>query len=60
MDRLYDRRLSAKETSAYLWISDETVYGWIEFHDMPTHMMGNWDFKLNELDEYVKAGGATL
>jgi excisionase family DNA binding protein len=50
----------SKRTSAYLGISDETVYGWIQFHDMPTHMMGDWNFKINELDEYVKAGGATL
>ncbi|MDD2230830.1 MAG: helix-turn-helix domain-containing protein [Candidatus Cloacimonetes bacterium] len=61
MDHLQDRWLSIKEICAYLGVSDDTVYRWIKFHDMPTHKMGRlWKFKINEIDEWVKAGGATL
>jgi len=61
MDHLQDRWLSIKEICAYLGVSDDTVYRWIKFHDMPTHKMGRlWKFKINEIDKWVKAGGATL
>lgn len=52
MDHLQDRWLSIKEICAYLGVSDDTVYRWIKFHDMPTHKMGRlWKFKINEIDE---------
>lgn len=55
MDHLQDRWLSIKEICAYLGVSDDTVYRWIKFHDMPTHKMGRlWKFKINEIDEWVK------
>lgn len=61
MDHLQDRWLSIKEICAYLGVSDDTVYRWIKSHDMPTHKMGRlWKFKINEIDEWVKTGGATL
>ena len=52
MDHLLDRLLSIKGIWAYRGVSDDTVYRWIKFHDMPTHKMGRlWKFKINEIDE---------
>lgn len=54
-----DRWLSVEEISKYLGVSSDTVYRWIERHSMPAHRMGRlWKFKKDEIDEWVKAGGA--
>ncbi len=61
MNHLEDRWLSVKEICEYLGVSSDTVYRWIEFHKMPTHKMGRlWKFKKDEIDEWVKAGEASL
>jgi excisionase family DNA binding protein len=40
-------------------VSNETVYKWIEQRDMPGHRVGRrWMFKQNEVDEWVRSGGA--
>ena len=37
----------------------DTVYRWIDRFGMPCHRMGRlWKFKKDEVDEWVKAGGA--
>lgn len=54
-----DRWLSIAEISEHLGVSSDTVYKWIEKHSMPAHRMGRlWKFKKDEVDEWVKAGGA--
>lgn len=54
------RWLSMDEICEYLGVSNDTVYKWIDRHDMPAHRMGNrWKFKMHEVDEWVKAGGAS-
>ena len=54
-----DRWLSVEEICTYLGVSNDTVYKWIDKHDMPAHRMGRlWKFKKDEVDEWVKAGGA--
>lgn len=54
-----DRWLSVEEICKYLGVSNDTVYKWIDKHDMPAHRMGRlWKFKKDEVDEWVKAGGA--
>lgn len=59
MVEMGDRWLSVDEMSKYLGISNDTVYRWIERHKMPAHRMGRlWKFKKDEIDEWVKAGGA--
>ena len=56
---LEDRWLSVDEMSKYLGVSNDTVYRWIDRHNMPAHRMGRlWKFKKDEVDEWVKAGGA--
>lgn len=57
--RREDRWLSVDEIGKYLGVSSDTVYRWIDKHAMPAHRMGRlWKFKKDEVDEWVKAGGA--
>jgi excisionase family DNA binding protein len=59
MVEMEDRWLSVEEISRYLGVSSDTVYRRIERHSMPAHRMGRlWKFKKDEIDEWVKAGGA--
>mgnify|MGYP003747702347 FL=1 len=54
-----DRWLSVDEIAAYLGIKRDTVYKWIAEKNMPAHRMGRlWKFRKNEVDEWVKTGGA--
>ena len=54
-----DRWLSVDEIAAYLGIKRDTVYKWIAEKQMPAHRMGRlWKFRKDEVDEWVKAGGA--
>ncbi len=56
-----DRWLSVEEICKYLGVSNDTVYKWIDKHNMPAHRMGRlWKFKKDEVDEWVKAGGANI
>lgn len=54
-----DRWLSVEEIGKYLGVSSDTVYRWIEKHDMPAHKIGRlWKFKKDEIDEWVRNRGA--
>ena len=60
MIEIEDRWLSVEEISKYLGVSNDTVYRWIDKHRMPAHRMGRlWKFNKNEIDQWVKAGGAS-
>jgi len=40
-------------------VSADTVYRWIDKHNMPAHRVGRlWKFKKGEMDDWVKEGGA--
>lgn len=55
-----DRWLSVDEIAEYLGLSKDTVYTWVTTKDMPGHKVGRlWKFKKAEIDEWVRAGGAT-
>lgn len=59
MNESEDRWLSVEEIGRHLGVSSDTVYRWIEKHDMPAHRVGRlWKFKKNEVDDWVKAGKA--
>lgn len=59
MDTIEDRWLSADEIARYLGVTVDTVYRWIDRQHMPTHRMGRlWRFKKDEVDAWVKSGGA--
>jgi excisionase family DNA binding protein len=54
-----DRWLSVDEIAAYLGIKRDTVYKWIAEKQMPAHRMGRlWKLRKEEVDEWVKSGGA--
>lgn len=54
-----DRWLSVAEIADYLGIKRDTVYAWINDKKMPAHRMGRlWKFLKNEVDDWVKSGGA--
>lgn len=55
-----DRWLSVEEIGQHLGISSDTVYRWIDKQAMPAHRMGRlWKFQKDEVDTWVKSGGAT-
>ena len=54
-----DRWLSVDEIATYLGIKRDTVYRWISSKDLPAQRLGRlWKFKREEVDEWVRAGGA--
>jgi excisionase family DNA binding protein len=54
-----DRWLSVSEIAAYLGIKRDTVYKWVCHRSMPAHKMGRlWKFRKDEVDEWVRSGGA--
>jgi len=60
MSETEDRWLSIHEICEHLGVSSDTVYKWIDKHAMPAHRMGRlWKFKRDEVDSWVKAGGAS-
>ena len=60
MNEMSDRWLSVKEICSYMGVSSDTVYRWVETHEMPVHRRGRlFKFKISEIDDWVKAGGAS-
>jgi len=54
-----DRWLSVKEIAEYLGVKQDTIYKWITRKRMPAHKIGRlWKFKKDEIDKWVKSGGA--
>lgn len=59
MDRPEGAYLSVEQMAAYLGVSKDTVYTWRTTKGMPAHRLGRlWKFKKDEVDGWVKAGGA--
>jgi excisionase family DNA binding protein len=54
-----ERWSSVDEVTAHLGVSRDTIYRWIEARALPAHRIGRlWKFKLSEIDDWVRAGGA--
>jgi excisionase family DNA binding protein len=54
-----DRWLSLAEIAAYLGVSKDSVYRWLELRHMPAHKIGRqWKFKVAEVDAWVRSGKA--
>lgn len=54
-----ERWISVKEACEHLGVKRHTILRWIELKDMPAVRMGKfWRFKVSELDEWVRNGGA--
>jgi excisionase family DNA binding protein len=60
MAEIEDRWLSMDVICAYLGVSSDTVYRWIDRFGMPAHRMGRlWKFKNDRVDVWGETGGAS-
>lgn len=51
--------VSVDEITAHLGVAKDSVYRWIDAKGLPAHRMGRlWRFKVSEVDEWVRQGGA--
>jgi len=54
-----DPWVSVDDVARHLGVAKDTVYRWIERRKLPAHKVCRlWKFKLEEVDEWVRAGGA--
>jgi excisionase family DNA binding protein len=59
IDRSVDRWLSVEQIADYLGVKPDTVYKWLATMTIPGHKVGRlWRFKISEIDEWVRSGGA--
>ena len=50
---------SVDDVAKHLGVAKDSIYRWIENKSLPAHKIGRlWKFKLSEVDEWVRAGGA--
>ncbi len=53
------RWLSVDEIAEHLGVVRASVYRWIDRRSLPAHRVGKlWKFKKDEVDEWVRSGGA--
>ena len=51
--------VSVEDVAKHLGVAEDSVYRWIEGKGLPAHRMGRlWKFKISEVDEWVREGGA--
>ena len=52
--------VTVKDVQAYLGVGRETILQWISKRNMPAYKVGGmWKFKLSEVDEWIRSGGAS-
>ena len=52
--------VSVEQIAKHLNVKAFTIYKWLERKDMPAHKVGRlWRFKISEVDNWVKSGGAS-
>jgi excisionase family DNA binding protein len=55
------RWLSTDEIADYLGVKRDTIYKWIERHNMPAHKVGRlWKFRKHEIDDWIVTGDKQL
>jgi len=51
--------VSVDDVAKHLSVAKDSIYRWIERKGLPAHKVGRlWKFKLTEVDDWVRAGGA--
>jgi excisionase family DNA binding protein len=51
--------VSVGQIAQHLNVKTFTIYKWLERKHMPAHKVGRlWRFKITEIDEWVRNGGA--
>lgn len=54
-----ERWVGVEDVADHLNVNKDSVYRWIEKKGLPAHRVGRlFRFKLSEVDEWVRAGGA--
>lgn len=54
-----ERWVGVEDVASHLGVNKDSVYRWIEKMGLPAHRVGRlFRFKLSEIDEWVKSGGA--
>jgi excisionase family DNA binding protein len=52
---------SVDDVAKHLGVAKDSVYRWIDSRKLPAHRIGRlWKFKLSEVDDWVRAGGADV
>jgi excisionase family DNA binding protein len=50
---------SVEDIARHLGVAKDSIYRWIDRRRLPAHRIGRlWKFKISEVDEWVRAGGA--
>jgi excisionase family DNA binding protein len=50
---------SVDDIARHLGVAKDSIYRWIERRSLPAHRIGRlWKFKISEVDEWVRGGGA--
>jgi len=51
--------VSVDQIAEHLGVARDSIYRWIDRKGLPAHRVGRlWKFKVSEVDEWVRAGGA--
>jgi excisionase family DNA binding protein len=51
--------VSVEDVAKHLGVVKDSIYRWIERRSLPAQRVGRlWKFKLSEVDEWVRRGGA--
>lgn len=51
--------VSVEDVARHLGVARDSVYRWIERRGLPAHKIGRlWKFRISEVDEWVRNGGA--
>lgn len=52
--------VSVEQIAEHLGVTRDSIYRWIDRKGLPAHRVGRlWKFKASEVDDWVRAGGAS-
>lgn len=58
-EQVVEKWVTLKEAQEHLGVGRETILQWIAKRNMPAYKVGRlWKFKLSEVDEWIRSGGA--
>jgi excisionase family DNA binding protein len=59
VDKNIEKWSTMKDVQDYLGVGRESIMQWINKRNMPAYKVGRlWKFKLSEVDEWIRSGGA--
>ena len=58
-EQVVEKWVTLKEVQEHLGVGRERILQWIAKRNMPAYKVGRlWKFKLSEVDEWIRSGGA--